>query len=274
MSQGTKWRVDGLRAAADASGIQLQIPTQPGWPEQLIKAFKESGPIDAHGAALAWLGHIDLLRLVLQNGWGSALILEDDMDWDVEIRNLTRHIASGVRALTGADDEGRQPYGSDWDVLWMGHCSDPADSKKPMIVWPDDSVSPLDEYRGLNRHVTTVLSEGQRSVHYAENAVCSFAYAVSARGAREVLRLASMGHGGAFDLMLMGACRDEGLTCISVNPEVFDPYRPADGELSEVRAADQGEEVASPINDGIGTTDNIRRSARCFRLFGSPCRPS
>lgn len=205
---------------------------------------------------------------------GSALILEDDMDWDVEIRNQTRHVSSGVRALTGADDEGQAPYGSEWDVLWMGHCSDPVDSKKPMIVWPDDSVTPLDEYRGLNRHITTVLGESQRSVHYSENAVCSFAYAVSARGAGEVLRLASLGHGGAFDLMLMNACRNEGLTCISVNPEVFDPYRPADGALSEVRAADQGEAVGSAISDGIGSTDNIKRSARCFGLFGSPCRPS
>lgn len=240
----------------------------------MVHAFKESGHIDAHGAVLAWLGHIDLLKLVLQNGWGSALILEDDMDWDVDIRNQTRHIASGVRALTGGAGEGGQPYGSDWDVLWMGHCSDPANSKKPMIVWPDDTVGPMDEYRGLNRHITTVLHDGQRSVHYAENAACSFAYAVSAKGVREVLRLASLGHGGAFDLMLMSACRDENLTCISVNPEVFDPYRPADSELSEVRAADQGEIVGSPVGDSTGTTDNIRQSARCLGLFGTSCRSS
>jgi hypothetical protein len=210
---------------------------------------------------------------VLQNGWGSALILEDDIDWDVEVRNQTRHIASGVRVLTSAEDEGHEPYGIEWDVLWMGHCSDPVDSKKPMVVWPDDSVGPLDEYRGLDTHITKVLGESQRSVHYSENAVCSFAYAVSARGAREVLRLASLGHGDAFDLMLMNACRDRGLACISVNPEVFDPYRPADGQLSEVRAADHGEAVGLAISDGIGTTDNIRRSARCFGLFGSRCRP-
>jgi hypothetical protein len=263
-----------MRAASRASGVQVRIPTQPEWPEQLVKAFKDFGPVHAHGAALAWLGHIDLLKLVIQNGWSSALILEDDVDWDIAIRNQTRHVAAAVLALTGGIESGQTPYGLNWDVLWMGHCSDPADSNKPMIVYPDHTVGPMDEYRGLNNHITTVIGEGQRCVHYSENAVCTFAYAVSAQGALKILRLASLGQGGAFDLMLMNACRKKGITCVSVNPEIFDPYRPAEGELSEVRAADRNESVDSLIGDGIGTTDNIRRSARCFGLFESSCRPS
>ncbi|KAK0888764.1 hypothetical protein LTR91_026464, partial [Friedmanniomyces endolithicus] len=90
LSQGTQWRIDGMRAAAHVSGIELQVPAQPGWPKQFIQAFRESGPIEAHGAAVGWLGHKELLKLVLQSGCSSALILKDDMDWDTEIRNQTR----------------------------------------------------------------------------------------------------------------------------------------------------------------------------------------
>jgi GR25 family glycosyltransferase involved in LPS biosynthesis len=35
---------------------------------------------------LAWLGHLDLLKFVIQSKWNSALILEDDVDWDVDVR--------------------------------------------------------------------------------------------------------------------------------------------------------------------------------------------
>ncbi|KAK0262332.1 hypothetical protein LTR35_017721 [Friedmanniomyces endolithicus] len=122
LSQGTQWRIDGMRAAAHVSGIELQVPAQPGWPKQFIQAFRESGPIEAHGAAVGWLGHMELLKLVLQSGCSSGLILKDDMDWDTEIRNQTRLIAAAVRALTNEEDNGQAPYGSGWDVLWMGHC--------------------------------------------------------------------------------------------------------------------------------------------------------
>ena len=110
LSQGTQWRIDGMRAAAHVSGIELQVPAQPGWPKQFIQAFRESGPIEAHGAAVGWLGHMELLKLVLQSGCSSALILKDDMDWDTEIRNQTRLIAAAVRALTNEEDNGQAPY--------------------------------------------------------------------------------------------------------------------------------------------------------------------
>ncbi|KAK1807278.1 hypothetical protein LTR12_018377, partial [Friedmanniomyces endolithicus] len=274
LSQGTQWRIDGMRAAAHVSGIELQVPAQPGWPKQFIQAFRESGPIEAHGAAVGWLGHKELLKLVLQSGCSSALILKDDMDWDTEIRNQTRLIAAAVRALTNEEDNGQAPYGSGWDLLWMGHCGDTANINRPMFIFKDHTTIPPDEYRGLDRHITMIVREGERSVHYSENAACSFAYAVSAEGAEKLLYLASSGHGGAFDLMLMGACRAKELRCVSVNPEVFDPYRPADGELSEVQDGDCGDTLDVHVGDGMGYTDNIRQSARCLGLFNSTCYSS
>ncbi len=83
----------------------------------------------------------------------SALILEDDADWDIRLRSQLQVFAQAARAFTQpttsgsreafadrySHDSGIQaeislsqlphepqpkltPYGDDWDVLWLGHC--------------------------------------------------------------------------------------------------------------------------------------------------------
>jgi len=227
--------------------------------------------VEARGAALAWLGHINLLKLIVMNRWSSALVLEDDMDWDVSIRHQAPLIAKAVRELTKQTKHTRAPYGLSWDVLWMGHCSDPPNLEDPHVIFDDPNSIALKDYHGINRHVSTVLEEGQRSVHFSREPLCTFAYAVTAEGAKKVLRLAMQGKGGAFDLMLLQACRDKVFECITVNPEVFDPYHPAEGATSEVFAADHNTTIDHDVGGAMGWTDNIKNSARCAALFGSTC---
>lgn len=220
---------------------------------------------------MAWLAHIDLLKYVIERGYGSALIMEDDIDWDVDVRNQTLLIANAVRNLTNQPEIPFAPYGLEWDVMWMGHCSDPPNATAPMVIFEDPTSIPHKRYRGLNRYITKVLQEGQRSVHYSWSPVCTFAYAVSPKGARKLLAHASLGHGGAFDLMLLHACQDKVVDCISVNPEIFDPYHPAEGDLSEVRAGDNGDVLDQEASKDMGHTDNILHSARCAGLFKKTC---
>lgn len=92
---------------------------------------------------------------VVENNLDSALIIEDDADWDVRLHDQMSDFAQAVRVLTtplaGTADtyadptfknpsEGGQPqefifgqlpqtvqpkvspYGDNWDVLWIGHC--------------------------------------------------------------------------------------------------------------------------------------------------------
>lgn len=205
------------------------------------------------------------------NRWSSALVLEDDVDWDVSIREQTYLAADAVRKLTHESYHTKAPYGLFWDVLWMGHCSDPADFERPHVVYDDPSSIPHKDYHGISRYITTLLEEGQRSVHYSLEPLCTFAYAVTARGAMKLLQHAMQGRGGAFDLMLMHACQDGVVECISVNPEIFDPYQPGHGRTSEVSAADHGEVIDAVVGDEMGWTDNTIHSARCAALFDSTC---
>ncbi|KAK0733179.1 hypothetical protein B0T26DRAFT_632385 [Lasiosphaeria miniovina] len=93
----------------------------------------------------SWRGHMNVLQ--------SALILEDDADWDVRLKMQMQVFAQGARAFTQPvtgkpritvadsylDDDklpldlpvdtlpsnlrpALTPYGDSWDVLWLGHC--------------------------------------------------------------------------------------------------------------------------------------------------------
>ncbi|GAB7336727.1 hypothetical protein MBLNU13_g10828t1 [Cladosporium sp. NU13] len=259
-------------AAAKASDIELFILEQPKWFDSFVNAFELFSNVDTHGAALAWLAHIDVLKLIIQNRSKSALVLEDDVDWTTEIREQTGRVAEGILGLTGKQPGVDAPYGLDWDIIWMGHCGDPPDfGHKPYVTWDDKTVLPLDRYENIDRFVTTQLREGQRAVHFSSRPICTWAYAVSADGARKVLAEASEGHAGAFDLLMMDGCKTERWRCITVNTELFNNYHPVGGELSEIRAGEGEPGLEPAASKGMGHTKNVLTSARCAGLYGSTC---
>ncbi|KAI1651585.1 glycosyltransferase family 25 protein [Daldinia loculata] len=104
----------------------------------------------------SWRAHINAIQEVVRRNLTSALILEDDVDWDVRIKHQLKDFALSARAITQplpgsksyADStfpnpsEGSftvvpdtsfhslpstepprlSPYGDNWDLLWIGHC--------------------------------------------------------------------------------------------------------------------------------------------------------
>ncbi|KAL8798348.1 MAG: hypothetical protein Q9182_006736 [Xanthomendoza sp. 2 TL-2023] len=65
----------------------------------------------------------------------SALIIEDDADWDVALKSQLETFANKTRALgnagrneslwTTSETPTHSPYGDDWDLLWLGSCATP-----------------------------------------------------------------------------------------------------------------------------------------------------
>lgn len=107
----------------------------------------------------SWRTHLNAIGRVIEDGLASALIIEDDLDFDIRLRQQLRDFAASVRTLTqplaSSDSRGEKryadpsylnpeleqevrelrfntreetipprvsPYGDDWDVLWLGHC--------------------------------------------------------------------------------------------------------------------------------------------------------
>jgi len=141
-------------------------------------------------------------------------------------------------------DATQYPYGDPalWDLLYMGHCGDyfhptargfedghvkPDDlAKIQHISFPDKTMSSFED---LHPWTTSLLSnlrvpQNTRLVHRSVFPLCTFAYAVSRQGAKrlvnELASLEATDH-AAYDVAILISCRDSGLRCWTVNPELF-----------------------------------------------------
>lgn len=232
---------------------------------------------------------------VVRRNLTSALILEDDVDWDVRIKHQLRDFALSTQTLTrplvqkpdvfvdptfpnlSEDSPGlisdfllddlpptipsqTSPYGDNWDVLWLGHCGMQFSLEgnrlipKGRVIHRGDETVPETRYLwSLNDpfSLKDEYPEHTRAVHHAVEGICTLGYAVSQRGARELLREVAMRDvSDAFDFLLRFFC--EGFkgrkkhTCLTVQPALINHHRPA-GPLS----------AASDIGDhGDGYQDN------------------
>ncbi|ORY54723.1 family 25 glycosyltransferase [Pseudomassariella vexata] len=236
-----------------------------------------------------WRAHMNAARMIVEENLESALIMEDDVDRDVRLKTQLEQIATGTRTLLGTSSSSpSSPYGDDWDVLWMGHCGEPfpellpenvgkpADHpgiqymKQKFVIENDVTVPPPDKVTGL---LDFKANPYTRWVHIGAAPICTFAYALSQRGARKVLYDLSVDHlSGPIDNALADLCRrsvsavgeepggDDGLQtkCISVNPPLFFSHRrkgPIHGD------SDIHNIVTDEVRDK-GFTENIMWSAR------------
>ncbi|KAE8394150.1 hypothetical protein BDV23DRAFT_17121 [Aspergillus alliaceus] len=279
LSTGPSWRTRGLFAAANLTGLSIQMPPQPPIHPDLVRIFETMGPEEiqhpAHGASIAWLAHLDIIKYAIQADLDTALIIEDDVDWDVSIRSQMIQIAESVRNLTKIDTFEPAPYGRDWDVLWIGHCGEVWEDNMETVLYEDPTACPLRYYNGWGRTAIEHLPYRHRAVYRSVNPVCSFAYGLSRNGSQKVLKLVGAGQDEAFDISMMHACQAGKLKCISVLPEVVHQYFP--NEMFGVKSVvdiGNGEEAGPDdpeFEHVMGSTENILESARCRALWNQKC---
>ncbi|KAK1462097.1 hypothetical protein CMEL01_14064 [Colletotrichum melonis] len=152
-------RRDGMILQAALSEIEINFVD--GVPGNTVvdKAIPKTSEHDRlhDGAIGCWRGHMTALEEIVRHNLSSALILEDDVDWDIRIRKQLHDFALSVQTLTQPLPDGpatyadptyprpvenspevvpdipfdylpatvapkTSPYGDDWDLLWIGHC--------------------------------------------------------------------------------------------------------------------------------------------------------
>ncbi|OTB00005.1 glycosyltransferase family 25 protein [Hypoxylon sp. CI-4A] len=140
------------------------------------------------GAKGSWRSHMNVLQTIIRDNLGSALIMEDDIDWDIRIKSQLQTFALASRTwlrqsksykpsvqrqaraadtgleghesntvklspVTGADREAHKTvYGDDWDVLWLGHCGADFPSDESQVS-PLRVVIPDDETVPAPKHL-------------------------------------------------------------------------------------------------------------------------
>ncbi|KAL2870722.1 uncharacterized protein BJX67DRAFT_246024 [Aspergillus lucknowensis] len=225
--------------------------------------------------------HVNGMQQIVNERLGSAIIMEDDADWDVAIKSQLQSFAIAVRALQGTENAASEsPYGHDWDILWLGHCGLECKSDLPSFLTPNDpTILPphhfLPYWRDpppLNRpddsRLTCAISDG----------VCSIVYAVSFRGAQRILAALSVNPSGIADKIDIGAqfdvslgrlCGSGYLRCFAPYPSLTGGYRPAAPATkgSDINGLDGDPEkpfdgpIEGPFSNGVmySTMLNINR---------------
>lgn len=282
LSSKPGWRTKGLKAAAALANLDVTIPPQPFISPDIIDFIEKNGEgttqtPNKHGSTIAWLAHLELLAHIVMAGFSTALIIEDDVDWDVRITTQMPRISDAMRELLNTPDTGTNlsPYGTGWDVLWIGHCGEKADSVT-FVDYADDTRPTTEQFRGFSKKLwMDQIPEGYRRIQPAVQPICTFAYAVTAASAQKVLELLGSGKDEAFDVGLQHQCTSKKLRCFTVVPQVMQHYEPAEGSgyVSELNA--KSGFGTSPSDDVLaktmGSTGNVVQSARCKALYNAQC---
>lgn len=178
----------------------------------------------------------------LDSGLETALILEDDVDWDVRLRSVQVPLAASAartvvppkrsyNPFTKLDGNHMQYWGNheQWDLLYLGHCGDyfnevtydglvPTDkpfnlSDLAHVVYKDPTLPVRADLHPFTQALFGALQmpAHSRALHRSKFPLCSFGYAVSRTAAERLLtdlappKLKAKGP-RAFDVALLHAC--------------------------------------------------------------------
>jgi hypothetical protein len=216
-------------------------------------------------SASSWLPMLITLARFLDSGLETALILEDDVDWDIRLRSVQIPLAaSAIRQLlppqpsshpfAHAASNHTQYWGDHgaWDLLYLGHCGDyfeevDADGPQldrhynlttmPHVQYRDPTLPPPSDLHPFTQTLFDKLRmpPHTRVIHRSKFPLCSFGYAVTRVAAQRLLddlappKLTKDGP-RAFDVALLNSCR-AGSNTPSPTPPRGRPLRHYNPEL-------------------------------------------
>lgn len=182
----------------------------------------------------------------LDSGLETALILEDDVDWDIRLRSLqiplaasaARRLMPPVRShhpITNFRNSHTRYWGNHdaWDLLYLGHCGDyfgplaedmdgPDAStqsfnltNEPHAVYEDPTLPAWADLHPFTQKLFGLLGLPQKSrvMHRSKFPLCSFGYAVTRPAAMRLLDDLTLPKSRkksphAFDVALLEACQN------------------------------------------------------------------
>lgn len=220
---------------------------------------------------------------MVEDGLSSALILEDDADWDVHLKQQLAEFAEAARTLQEQEQEqehehhsqspqldvpGNSPYGQHWDLLWLGACVSrfSNDRHEAQVLIHDDATVASHAHLIQNGTFSwDEYPERARIVYVpAGDTICTFGYAVSRAGARKALQyLGVEDQPTTFDFHMSDLCREAhlGMRCVAVVPGLFMHHRPRGRVLGDSDILEKGGDEGDTVRD-VGFTENILYSTR------------
>jgi hypothetical protein len=187
----------------------------------------------------------------------SALIIEDDADWDLLLKPQMLSFARGARAIQNSVLPLHSPYGDSWNLLTLGHLGVKNKSYKEQkyYVTRNDPTAISEARREIGRKpdISAESLQGNftRYVMEVNKMTGTAAYALSLKGAARLLYdQVIIPHAQSIDLAISVLCRHESTWnepfCLGAYPSLFGLFRgigPMDKDSD--RRADNNLEAAS-----------------------------
>ncbi|KAF2271886.1 uncharacterized protein EI97DRAFT_366464, partial [Westerdykella ornata] len=221
--------------------IYLSMPYRTDRQDQLSLIAAVSG---LKLTMLPGVPHANAWRYIIDNDIQSALIIEDDVDWDVNIKdimglmNWQLRYNNTIRWGAGNVQQGWNedcPYaGCDWDELFVGQCDGKHNPERLDLhsVFPDPNSDKLENMPDwVQKDMTEVWnlteSEGIRVLSATFQPICLMGYGVSRMGAMRMLyRIGGwLPFQDPVDLEIARRTAEGGLSGYTLTPPAFTSWR-------------------------------------------------
>ncbi|KAK9375623.1 uncharacterized protein V1513DRAFT_377531 [Lipomyces chichibuensis] len=272
-------RQDAMNLAASMSGLKLRLINGIDGGTISVKAIPDNNAKKWPDLMLSelgcWRAHADAWRYVIDSNIETALIIEDDIDWDKNVHQIFQDLSSQMqnstlRLVPPTDHEQTSaPYGLDWDVLIMGQCYDAAHPKRLDLVhvYDDPNVparKDIDQ-QFLNQMESLGVKGNdvgkKRLISPAYGPICTMGYAITRRGAqRLLLNLSYLSLRGPVDMDMMWRLQEGKIRGYSITPPLFSAWR-VGGQKDSDNKINPNLPVSGKGNSG-GWSRNIKTSAR------------
>ncbi|KAF5860529.1 hypothetical protein ETB97_001429 [Aspergillus alliaceus] len=268
-------RQDAMSLVAAVSGLSLTLEHGVNGSLMSSKARPEYSESLRPEQLGSWRGHANTWKRIIDEKVETALIMEDDGDWDVNVRDISKELSrqlsrqSLFSELMPTKSPKIAPYGPGWDVLYLGTCWDipNIDTRPPSFAYHDPHApsrtelapSFTGELEGWGLKVTG--NTRHRLVAPSWYPVCTLGYAVTNRGAQKLLYNLGgyRGIGSPVDLAIIDLIQNNVIKAYTIIPPLFTTYRTRTTKDSDIDEDTYTRESAENIPVG---SENLRSSAR------------
>ena len=218
-----------------------------------------------------WRAHANIWAEIVQSGISSALILEDDIDFTVGIRDVLTGVSEHLRHLTGAKKG--EVYGladeDSWDTLHVGHCwNEPLPATKYPVAskiyeaWEDEYAPAKSDYVHL---APGVKSQKIRALQPTYTVVCTQAYVVSLAGAQRLLY--HIGGPGSpmtspVDLAMMGLYETGTIKGYTVLPSIFNQWKNGNFKDTDIQTPPRPDDPNAQKGSGGDIIKGVREEMK------------
>ncbi|KAI4208920.1 MAG: hypothetical protein LQ351_008093 [Letrouitia transgressa] len=255
-------KLDAMRLSASLSGFNFEVikgNLGKDIPEKALPGPVGKGPLKDNIIG-CWRSHLDFAHTIVKKRLSSALVFEDDADWDVSFRSLLQYFALGSQMLLSSPANEppqsplkapRSPYGDGWDLLWLGHCASHTSTTdhRRFVISNDPSTTPPNHRTNFGGVPDmSPYDNTTRIVFMNSGGTCLYSYALSYRGAQKMIFYNSMNYQDhPIDFGINDLCKlpERNFKCVGIFPQIVDNHRAAgtrgkDSDISKI-GEDKGE---------------------------------